>query len=558
MSGQGRVTLGVLLDSLGAEAVTALCLPSGRQAMVGAPVIHGCDEPMTAFAGALLLVTGRPEASLPASAAEAGASAVVVRAGLGDAAALTEAARDAGVALLAAAPGLSWGQLYALVDALLALVAPASDPGGAVDLFTLANQVATRVGGAVAIEDLAMRVLAYSTIGGQPIDELRREGILGRRVPEHPTHAEEYAAVLRCEEAVWSHEPREFLPRLAIAVRARGEALGTIWAIQGDEPLASDAAAVLAEAARSAAPHLARLSLAADEARRTRNEWMGRLLRGTGHVDELAASLGLHPDEPVRVVAAGETGGRADVFAATHAADLLRTAYAAYRIGAAVGVVDGRTYAVVAAGAGTPLLRRVTADTLGRIAERLGGHWRAGVGRAVPSVAQVPAGARQADEALRALCGPLRGPCAAGEVGLHEELAAALFLMDAAASMRSGGALTGEPLSLVAEHDAGHGTDYVHSLRVWLAAHYDVPRAAETLSLHPNTLRYRLRRIGELIPLDDPDVRLVLGLQLRLAEIQASGASGGRIPASGASGGQARASGAGGAQVRASGTNGGG
>ncbi|MGW2222615.1 helix-turn-helix domain-containing protein, partial [Nonomuraea sp. NPDC001684] len=69
------------------------------------------------------------------------------------------------------------------------------------------------------------------------------------------------------------------------------------------------------------------------------------------------------------------------------------------------------------------------------------------------------------------------------------------------------------------------------------AAHYDVPRAAEALSLHPNTLRYRLRRIGELIALDEPDVRLVLGLQLRLAEIGASGAGDGQSPASGTNGG---------------------
>ncbi|GAA2898651.1 helix-turn-helix domain-containing protein [Streptosporangium fragile] len=528
MSAQGRVTLGVLLDSLGTEAVTALCLPSGRQAMVGAPVIYGSDEPMTALDGALLLVTVNPESSLLERAAEAGATAVVVRAGLGNATALTEAAEGTGVALLAAAPGLSWGQLYALVDALLALVAPAADLGGdaqAGDLFALANQVAARVGGAVAIEDLAMRVLAYSTIGGQRIDELRREGILGRRVPEHPTNAEEYAAVLRSDRAVWSFEPREYLPRLAIAVRARGEALGTIWAIQADEPLAPDAAAALAEAARTAAPHLARISLAADRARRTRDEWLGWLLRGVGPVGELAASFSLHPEEPIAVVAvgAGEAGRRTDVFAATHAGDLLRTAYTAYRIRAAVGAVDGRTYAVVAAAAGTPLLRRITADTLGQINDRLGGRWRAGVGRTVASVAQVPTSARQADEALRAMCGPFAG----GEVGLHEELAAALFLLDAAASMRTSPVLLGEPLSLVAEHDARHGTDYVHSLRVWLAAHYDVPRAAEKLSLHPNTLRYRLRRIGELIPLDDPDVRIVLGLQLRLGEIRASGTNSG-------------------------------
>ncbi|MFI6316974.1 PucR family transcriptional regulator [Nonomuraea sp. NPDC050556] len=514
MSARGRVTLGVLLDSLGAETVSALSVPSGRQTLVGAPVIYGSDEPMTAFDGALLLVTGKPDPALLERAAEAGAAAVVVRAGIGDPELLAESASRAGVALLAAAPGLSWGQLYALVDALLAVVGPAADLGEAqaADLFALANQVAARVGGAVAIEDLAMRVLAYSTIDGQRIDELRREGILGRRVPAHPTHAEEYAGVLRSDEAVWSVEPKEFLPRLAIAVRARGEALGTIWAIEGDKPLEPDAAAVLAEAAQSAAPHLARISLAADKARRTRDEWLGWLLRGVGPVGELATSFGLRQDEPVAVVAIGARDGT-DVFAATHAGDLLRTAYAAYRIRAAVGAVDGRTYAVVAADAGAPLLRRITADTLGQITDRLGGHWRAGLGRSVPSVASAPVSARQAEEALRAMCGPY----GLGVVGAHEELSAAMFLMDVATSMRTSPSLLGEPLSRVTEHDAGHGTDYVHSLRVWVAAHYDVPKAAETLSLHPNTLRYRLRRIGELIALDEPDVRLVLALQLRLA-----------------------------------------
>ncbi|WP_433257979.1 PucR family transcriptional regulator [Streptosporangium sp. CA-135522] len=528
MSANGRVTLGVLLDSLGAEAVTALCLPSGRQTLVGAPVIYGPDEPMTTFDGALALVTGKPTVAALDRAAAAGAAAVVVRAGMVGPEPLTEAAEAAGIALLEAAPGLSWGQLYALVDALLAVVAPAADLGGgrAADLFALANQVAARVSGAVTIEDLAMRVLAYSTVGGQQIDDLRREGILGRRVPEHPTNAEEYAAVLRADEAVWSYEPREFFPRLAIAVRARGEALGTIWVLQADSPLAPDAASVLAEAARTAAPHLARISLAADEARRKRDEWLGWLLRGVGPVEELATSFGLRPDEPVSVVTVGtrQAGpgaarGTTDIFAATHAGDLLRTAYAAYRVRAAVGAVDGRAYAVVAADSTAPLLRRITADTLGQIADRLGGQWRAGIGRTVASVAQAPLSARQADEALRAMCGPF----ADGEVGGHEELAAALFLMDVAASMRTSPALLGKPLSLVAEHDAKHGTDYLHSLRIWLAVHYDVPRAAETLSLHPNTLRYRLRRIGELIALDDPDTRLVLALQLRLGEARACG-----------------------------------
>ncbi|WP_433411472.1 PucR family transcriptional regulator [Microtetraspora malaysiensis] len=515
MTARGRVTLGVLLDSLGAEVVQALALPRGRELLVGTPVIYDPEEPMTGLDGAVLLVAGRPSAEVLARAGEAGVAVVIVKPGTCDPEPLAEAARAAGTALLAAAPDLSWGQLYTLIDALLAVVAPAENLGDAwaADLFALANQVAIRVGGAVAIEDLAMRVLAYSTVEDQPIDDLRREGILGRRVPAHPTNTEEYAAVLRAEDAVWSYEPREFYPRLAIAIRAHGEALGTIWAVQAEEPLTPDAADVLAEAARAAAPHLARINLAADEARRRRDECLDRLLRGIGPVRELATSFGLLPDEPVTVVTVGPHARPADAFAATHTGDLLRTAYAAYRMRAAAGAVDGRAYAIVATDSAAPLLRRITADTLARVADRLGGRWRAGIGRTVPSVASAPTSARQAEEALRALCGPF----ADAEVGHHEELSAALFLMDVDTSMRARPSLYGEPLRPVAEHDGRHGTDYVRSLRVWLAAHYDVPKAAELLSLHPNTLRYRLRRIGELICLDDPDIRLVLALQLRLS-----------------------------------------
>ncbi|MET9462969.1 helix-turn-helix domain-containing protein [Streptomyces canus] len=46
----------------------------------------------------------------------------------------------------------------------------------------------------------------------------------------------------------------------------------------------------------------------------------------------------------------------------------------------------------------------------------------------------------------------------------------------------------------------------------------NVAEAATRLGVHPNTLRYRLRRTADLfdISLDDPDDRLSLWLQLRL------------------------------------------
>jgi DNA-binding PucR family transcriptional regulator len=67
------------------------------------------------------------------------------------------------------------------------------------------------------------------------------------------------------------------------------------------------------------------------------------------------------------------------------------------------------------------------------------------------------------------------------------------------------------------DHDAEQQTPYVESVLAYLAANADVPAAAESVNVHPNTFRYRLRRVRELFDLDleDPDVRLVVWLQLR-------------------------------------------
>lgn len=55
------------------------------------------------------------------------------------------------------------------------------------------------------------------------------------------------------------------------------------------------------------------------------------------------------------------------------------------------------------------------------------------------------------------------------------------------------------------------------TLRAWLDAHGEVRAAAEALSVHTQTVRYRLDRIRELLgdALDDPDARLELALALR-------------------------------------------
>src|SRR5207249_2500842 len=70
----------------------------------------------------------------------------------------------------------------------------------------------------------------------------------------------------------------------------------------------------------------------------------------------------------------------------------------------------------------------------------------------------------------------------------------------------------------IASYDAENGTKYELTLRAWLDAMGDVASAAAVLHIHPNTLRYRYGRALDIFRLrmEDPDVRLLLHLQLRL------------------------------------------
>ncbi|MET9110871.1 helix-turn-helix domain-containing protein, partial [Streptomyces zhihengii] len=77
----------------------------------------------------------------------------------------------------------------------------------------------------------------------------------------------------------------------------------------------------------------------------------------------------------------------------------------------------------------------------------------------------------------------------------------------------------GGPVHDMVLADLAAGGELVRSLTAYLDAAGDVPRAAQSLVLHPNTLRYRLRRVRERfgIDLDDPDTRLLVTLAVRLA-----------------------------------------
>ncbi|RII09626.1 Purine catabolism regulatory protein [Streptomyces sp. YIM 130001] len=98
----------------------------------------------------------------------------------------------------------------------------------------------------------------------------------------------------------------------------------------------------------------------------------------------------------------------------------------------------------------------------------------------------------------------------------HEELASGsvvpLLADDAVRAFADG------TLRALHEHDATGRGDLVASLRAWLSRHGQWDAAAADLGVHRHTLRYRMRRVEEILgrSLDDPDTRMELWLALKV------------------------------------------
>jgi hypothetical protein len=404
----------------------------------------------------------------------------------------------------------------------------ASDPLEAPlgDLFALANAVAAMVGGATTIEDPANRVLAYSNLEF-PIDPPRQQTILGRAVPTEWIRRLQDAGVFRrlwqsddvVRVADFASDP-EYLPRLAVAVRAGGELLGSIWVIEGSHPLGTEAERTLREAADIAALHLLRHRSAGDVERHRRAEALLRLLDGLDRGEQARTILGLDPGQPVTVVAfdVGPETDAGAVMAARRVADLVAVYCESYRRQAACAAAGSRVYALLpteseAGGEPAAALARAIVDRAGR-ALRL--PLRAAVGSTVSGFDVVGRSRREADEVLDVL-----GADADGTVASIDAMRARVVVHRLTQLVAEHPELNQGKVVLLAEQDAAKGTAWIPTLRAYFDAFGDMADAAARVNVHPNTFRYRLRRITELFDLDlsDPDERLVAELQLRFVDV---------------------------------------
>lgn len=504
-------TLGDLLDVVGGTSVRLHTAPAGLGTPVTEVLLYDAHAPLPRVPGALLLAVGvRAAAAGPLlrEAAEAGLAGVVVRGPDGPA---TEA-EACGVALLSVAGDTAWHQAHLLLASAVGARA-VSSAGGHGDLFALADAIAAATGGATAVEDPRQRILAYSTVPGQPVDDDRRQGILGLRVPVSLPNTEQYRTLFAAAGPVRLPALREgVLPRLAVAVRAGGETLGSVWIVD-DGTLAADAEETLVQGASTAALLLLRARAAQELARHQDSDLLRRVLDGTADAAGSAVRLGV--EGPVRVAAfvldaaslpdAEQTGLRL--------LDVVRLQCEARYGRHACVLVDGVVYAVLPAvgeqGGGRH--RRLAEDIVARAGQALRVPVRAGLGAVVAGLGEVTGSRADADLVLRVL-----GPSL--PVATVDEVRPRVTLLRLAEVLGERRELSAGAWRRVLAFDAEQGTDYARTLVSWFDAGCDMAGAAKLLAVHPNTCRYRLKqvRLHVGIDLDDPDERLVLWLQLRV------------------------------------------
>ncbi|WP_433556562.1 PucR family transcriptional regulator [Pseudonocardia xinjiangensis] len=534
--GLGRVLadLGTLLELLHGDP--------GRAGPIGGVVIHDpFEEPvLPRYALVLGVGIGAPAEleQLLLALGGHGAAGLVVRMPVTVSPEVAAAAEESGVALVGLTPGASWAQLAAMLRALLGEGdvgdARAETLGGipSGDLFALANAIAALIDAPVTIEDLSFRVLAFS--GRQDeADASRVETILGRQVPERFSRVIAERGVFR--ELYGSDRPVLVeplllgldgvdLPRVAVAVRAGDEALGSIWAAVR-APLSPDRTQALADAARLVALHLLRIRAGADVERRLRADLVSTALEGGAGAREALDRLGL-ADQPVVVLAMATLGrpdahrsiaGDADLATERQRlADGLAVHLSAVHPRCAAALVGDVAYGLVPVAPdvdGETRAGRIAADFLDRVGDRA--RPVIGVGPPAQDAAGLAGARASADRALRVL--RAEGGRGRRVARLSDVQVEALVLELRDLVSARGDRPTG-PVARLFAYDEQHNTNLVETLRAWLEAFGDVVAASAAVYVHPNTFRYRLRRLTEVggIDLTDPEARFAAMLQLRV------------------------------------------
>jgi DNA-binding PucR family transcriptional regulator len=523
------VGLGQLLLALDATLVSLVDAPRGLDLPVGSAALIDSDDVrlgMAAAAGSadvffLLGVTDDEALAWVSKQARDRAPVAIFVKKPSDA--LVTKAVAVGSAVVAVEPRARWERLYQLVNHVLEHHGqgdPVDDSG--TDLFGLAQSLADRIHGMVSIENAQSQVLAYSASNDEA-DELRRLSILGRAGP--PEHLEWigqwgiFDALRANAEVVRVNERPELglRPRLAIGIyqpssgpRRPPVFVGTIWVQQGSQPLADDAEEMLRGAAILAARIMFRLAARPSTQARRVQQLLGLADGEPADVADIARELDLAVDGNAALIGwdTADTGAR-------HArlTDVLALSASAFRRDAQVASRGSRIYMLLPQTSTARSLTSWVRGTIGALRAELGVGLRAAIAAPIAGLAGVAAARLEVD---RVLDSAELHPISIGQVTSLAEARTTVLLDEIVTLVGTDDRLVDPRIRQLQAQDPV----LAETLRAYLDSFGDIATAAYFLQVHPNTVRYRVRRIEKLLStsLSDPEVRLLFSLGLRVLE----------------------------------------
>jgi len=539
---QDDVTLGRVLDDVGATVLDVVYGRIDPRRRVSSAVIVDPFDPPAIPPHAIVLGVGivdlDPIVELINTLAEHQAVGLVLRGPVVFHAAIAKAAADSGVVIFGLVRGIAWNQIVAIMSNTISQSSLGVDPdaGNASfgspdvgDLSSVADALSALLDAPITIEDLNSRIIAFSS-DQERGDQARKNSVLGQRV------SDEVTAMLRSEgffKQIYASERPVYLentslhelPRAVIRVAANEEILGSIWAVVRGS-LSAERERNFIEAAKIVALYLVRGRVEIHSHRRTRQAVLSTLLAG-GNAARSVARRHRIDSGPICVIAvdlcpdigvAAETPTAHDVARLQRMANMLALQLTAAHPGSIAGIVGDSAYGIL------PL--RPDLDGLSRFVSQVGQDFHdrsakrdpvlVAIGTIVHDAADLSASRRDADRAMRVIRSPQtahgRTVVRADEVQIDTVLFEVYDRI-----VREQSSMTG-PVPELLSYDRTHDSDFMQTLDAFLACFGDVGQTATRLHVHPNTCRYRLRRISEISGLDfnDPDARFNAMLQLQL------------------------------------------
>lgn len=362
------------------------------------------------------------------------------------------------------------------------------------DLFAFCNRLAWQAGGPVLIHDSGFGVIAYSTLQ-QPIDDSRRAIILRREVPnfaiEDRTTSIAHEAYASGEE---SFEIAAFdgiqTRRVVAPVLLRGAHVGSIWIAESAGPLHPDVHEIVRSASKQAA---LLFHLHVDARAREAEVFASLLLEGDAEQDLLAQYLGVSTNTRSCVIALCH-GGRTNL--GSDLATSVDATCAAHNLAFLQVATRDCMYVVVYERNAELAFNDIVKKAAIAMSSSLDGLI-VGMGRVVARINQIPESRRDADTVVNFL---RRNPgsrfASFNSIRPDVTLMRILEILDNQVEPVQG------PLRELSRLSPEDRDEAINTLDSYFEFAGNATEAARHLCVHPNTFRYRLAKVVDLLGID--------------------------------------------------------